>query len=41
MTTRKKYDVDTPETFCNKQEYATSLNTILAHLCADFQASEF
>lgn len=40
MTTRKKYDVDTPETFCNKQEYATSLN-ILAHLCAVFQASEF
>lgn len=41
MITRKTYDVDTSEAFCNKQEYTASLNIILAHLCADFQASEF
>lgn len=40
MITRKKYEVDTSETFCNKQEYTASLNIILAHLCADFQGCE-
>lgn len=40
MITRKEYEIDPSETFWNREEYATTLNIILAHLCADFQGSE-
>lgn len=40
ILTRKEHETDTSKIFCKRQEYATALNIILAHLCANFQASE-